>query len=109
MSTIKITLSILLLLCLFQMPYGYYQLVRFIAMIGFGVLSFQAHKKERQLEMVIYALLALLFQPFAKVALGRELWNVVDVIVALALLISMFTKSYNSDLKTQQKEQDRLD
>lgn len=26
--------------------------------------------------------LAILFQPFAKIALGRVLWNIVDVIVA---------------------------
>ncbi|WP_113651299.1 DUF6804 family protein [Pedobacter namyangjuensis] len=108
-NIIKITLSILLLLCLLQMPYGYYQLVRFVAMVGFGVLAFQAHKKEHQLEMVICALLALLFQPFAKVALGKELWNVVDVIVALALLISMFTKPYNERLERIKKEQNHSD
>lgn len=91
------------------MPYGYYQLVRFISMIGFGILAFEAHRKERQLEMVTYAMLALLFQPFVKVALGRELWNIVDVIVAIGLLISMIVKSTNKNLKHKEKEQNRLD
>jgi len=33
--------------------------------------------------------LALLFQPFAKIALGRTVWNVVDIIVAAGLIISL--------------------
>ena len=40
--------------------------------------------------MVIYAALALLFQPFFKIALGRDLWNVVDVVVGIGLLVSLF-------------------
>ena len=35
----------------------------------------------------MFAALALLFQPFFKVALGRVVWNIVDVIVAIGLLI----------------------
>jgi hypothetical protein len=31
-----------------------------------------------------------LFQPFFKIALGRELWNIVDVIVAIGLIITLF-------------------
>jgi len=34
--------------------------------------------------------LAILFQPLLKIALGREGWNVVDVIVGVGLLVSMF-------------------
>jgi hypothetical protein len=37
-------------------------------------------------------MLAVLFQPFIKISLGRELWNIVDVSVAVALLISLFLR-----------------
>ena len=87
---IKIVLSILFFICLLDMPYGYYQLVRFIALIGFGILAYQANQKQNQTLLVIYCALALLFQPFFKIALGRELWNIVDVIVGMGLLISIF-------------------
>ena len=72
------------------MPYGYYQLVRFVALVGFAILAFQANEQKNQTETVIYVALALLFQPFFKVALGRTIWNVVDVIVGIGLLISVF-------------------
>lgn len=89
---IKITLAVLFFLCLADMPYGYYQLVRFAGLIGFAILAYQANEKSRQIEMIIYGGLALLFQPFFKIALGRELWNIVDVIVGIGLTVSIFIK-----------------
>ncbi len=72
------------------MPYGFYQLVRFIALIGFGVLMYKAYAEKKSTEMIIYGALALLFQPFFKIALGREIWNIVDVIVGIGLIGSLF-------------------
>lgn len=86
---IKIVLSILLLLCLTDMPYGFFQLVRFLSLIGFGILAFDANQKQKQTEMIIYITLAILFQPLIKISLGRTLWNIVDVIIAIGLLISL--------------------
>ncbi|MDY3536829.1 hypothetical protein PG275_02280 [Riemerella anatipestifer] len=85
MNVLKIFLAIILLLCLFDMPYGYYQLVRFIALICFSMLAYQYRNNHTLL--VIFISLALLFQPFIKIALGRTLWNIIDVVVAIFLLI----------------------
>ena len=93
---IKIILAILFFLCLADMPYGFYQFVRFAGLIGFAILAYQANQQGRQTEMLIYAGLALLFQPFFKIALGREIWNIVDVIVGIGLIISIFMKPNKS-------------
>ena len=90
---IKIGLAILFFLCLLKMPYGFYQLVRFLALIGFAVLAYQAHQENNSNALVIYGALALLFQPFFKIALGRDLWNVVDVAVGIGLLVSLFYRN----------------
>ena len=74
------------------MPYGFYQLIRFIALVGFGILAYQTYKKKKMEEMILYGVLALLFQPFFKISLGRDLWNTVDVIVGGGLIVSMFIK-----------------
>ena len=92
---IKVGLGILMFGCLLDMPYGYYQFVRFTALIGFVVLAYQEKKKKKQTETIIYGVLALLFQPFFKVSLGRDIWNVVDVIVGIGLLLSLFKKKKN--------------
>ncbi|NLJ67685.1 MAG: hypothetical protein GX340_10340 [Clostridiales bacterium] len=91
-NIIKIILAVLFLLCLADMPYGFYQFVRFAGLIGFAILAYQANQQGRQTEMIIYGGLALLFQPFFKIALGREIWNIVDVIVGIGLIISIFMK-----------------
>ena len=95
-KAIKIILAILFFLCLADMPYGFYQFVRFAGLVGFAILAYQANEQGRQIEMIIYGGLALLFQPFFKIALGREMWNIVDVVVGIGLLISMFMKPKHS-------------
>jgi len=90
---IKIGLAGLLFICLLDMPYGFYQFVRFAGLVGFAILAFQANEQGKQSEMIIYGGLALLFQPFFKIALGRELWNLIDVIVGIGLLASVLRKS----------------
>lgn len=95
MKSIKIILSILLLLCLFDMPYGFYQLIRFVALVGFSVLANQY--RENKIMMLVFISLALLFQPFFKISLGRTLWNIVDVLVAIFLLISLKSSPKNAN------------
>jgi len=89
---IKILLSLLLFVCLINMPFGYYQLVRFLAMVVFGILAYLAFKQNRESEMIVYIVLAVLFQPLFKIALGRELWNVVDILVGIGLIVSIIIK-----------------
>ncbi|MCR6720050.1 MAG: hypothetical protein NVV59_07050 [Chitinophagaceae bacterium] len=88
-AAIRIILAILLLVCLADMPYGYFQFVRFASMLAFALLAFDAFKRGEETEVIIYIGLALLFQPFLKVAFGRTIWNVVDVIVAVGLVVSV--------------------
>lgn len=89
---IKIILALLLILCLLDMPYSFYQLVRFVALVGFGYLALIANKQNNTYAVFIYVALAILFQPLFKIALGRTIWNVVDVIVSISLVVSLVVK-----------------
>ena len=97
---IKTALAILMLLCLLDMPYGFYQFVRFVALIGFGILAYKAKEEKKNTEMIIYGGIALLFQPFFKIALGRDIWNIVDVLTAGFLILTI----YKSDLFESKKD-----
>jgi hypothetical protein len=90
-SIILTALAVLLLLCLAKMPYGFYQIVRFLAFAGFGYLAYLEYKGKNIDRMVLFAVLALLFQPFLPLSLGRVIWNIVDVVVA-AYLIYLLVK-----------------
>lgn len=85
-AIIKIVLAVLLLLCLADMPYGYYNFVRFVAAIVFAYLAYDYYKIKREKLAFIFVALALMFQPFTKLALGRVMWNIVDVVVAIGLI-----------------------
>mgnify|MGYP000963421070 CR=1 FL=1 len=89
-TIIKLILSALFLICLFKMPYGYFQIVRFAGLIGFLILSYFAFKEARMVETIIFISLALLFQPLIKVAMGRTIWNLIDIFVSIGLLSSIF-------------------
>ena len=101
---VKIILALLFFFCLFSLPYGFYQFVRFAALLGFVVLSYRAYQQGRQTEMVIYGALALLFQPFFKFALGRTMWNIVDVVVGLGLIASIWLFNDRATNKTHSKQ-----
>lgn len=86
MRTLKVVIAVALLLCLLPLPYCYYELVRLGGMVCFCVLAFNSYQQKLEGWMVAYTALAILFQPFSKIALGRGMWNVVDVAIAGLLL-----------------------
>ena len=91
-NIIKIMLAVLFFLCLADLPYGFFQLVRFCALVGFGILAYAANEKKQSAEVIVYVALAILFQPLFKIALGRTIWNSLDIVIGVALLLSIFIK-----------------
>ncbi len=87
----------LLFLCLADMPYGYYNFVRFVAAFAFAYFAFEYYKKEREGLAFAFGALALMFQPFIKLALGRVMWNVVDVVVGLGLVYLAYLEFKKKD------------
>ena len=95
-KAIKIILAILFFICLTDLPYGYFQIVRFAALVGFAILAYQANESHNKTPMIIYVSLAILFQPVFKISLGRGFWNIVDIVVGIGLLISILIKPSES-------------
>ncbi len=85
----KISLAILLILCLANMPYGYYQFVRIAGLVGFLFLAYDAIKNNNSVELIFYIVMAILFQPIYKITFDREIWNIIDLSVGFLLLISV--------------------
>ena len=76
-----------MLLCLAHMPYGYYNLVRFVSMVAFAAMAYGYYREKKEELAITFGALAVLFQPLFKIALGRTVWNVVDVAVAILLVL----------------------
>ena len=103
MKQIYLFLAALLLLCLAPMPYGYFQLVRFVATVAFGLMAYRYFTNEKTVAAWIFSALALLFQPIYKIALGRVMWNVVDVLVAV-LLVALFVMEKRGEEKGKDRK-----
>ena len=77
----------MLLLCLAPMPYGYFMQVRFVMMVACGWMAYQYYQRNKTVATWAFGILAMLFQPMYKIAFGRTVWNIVDVIVAIFLIV----------------------
>ena len=100
MKYIPLYLAALMLLCLAPMPYGYYTLVRILATVVFGIYAYKCYEAKKEGMTWVFLTLALLFQPFAKVGLGRTVWIIIDVIVAVGLIALFFWEwKYGKDAK----------
>lgn len=64
------------------MPYGYYQLVRYITAFSFIWFALKANESKENDKVILFIAVAILFQPLIKIPLGRTIWNVIDVILA---------------------------
>ena len=123
MKYVPLYLAVVLLLCLAPMPYGYYTLVRILATVVFGIFAYKCYVAKKEGMTWVFVTLALLFQPFAKIALGRVIWNVIDVIVAIGLIVLFFwdwkrgnkvEKSYvpispNDSIKVESNKDNRIE
>jgi hypothetical protein len=68
------------------LPYGYYMLLRFIASAVFVWAAFVAYERKHESLPWVYGVLAVLFNPFIKIYLPKELWAVVDIGSGILLL-----------------------
>lgn len=91
----KLILVLLFLLCLAPMPYGFYSMIRFVAMIAFAIYAYAYYEKKNNRLAVAFLSLAILFQPLLPIYIGRTLWNIVDVLVAIFLII-LYIKENNN-------------
>lgn len=71
-------------------PYGYYVLLRVVCCAVFGFLTFQALAQDKQGWAWTLGVTAVVYNPFIRVHLNREIWsavNIATIIVALASIV----------------------
>lgn len=69
MKFIQLFLVALLLLCPLDMLYGYYNTIRLVTMAVVAYMAYMYTEEKKQGVMVMFRVLALLFQPFVKIAI----------------------------------------
>jgi hypothetical protein len=75
-------------------PYGFYILLRWIACAVFAYSAFAAHRLERPLWTWLFAVEAMLFNPFVRIHFQRETWQTLDWLAIASVIVAaaMFRK-----------------
>lgn len=94
---LRIVLAIGLLVCLLNMPYLYYQILRWVVVFGCYWLASDYLRKPNFIGWLFVFLLMLLFNPILPVTFEKLVWNCIDITVAV-IMLSGAVKSY-IDLK----------
>jgi len=100
-KNIAIIISIILLfLAMIEgLPYGFFTLLRLVVFGTTAYLTWLAYRIEKQTWSWIFGFIALVFNPFIPLHLGRDLWVVVDLLVAVFLIISIFAFKLPKEFK----------
>ena len=87
---IVISVMLLFLAMIEDLPYGFFTLLRLVVFGTTVYLSWLAYKSEKHTWTWIFGFIALVFNPFIPLYLGRDLWMAIDLLVAIFLFISIF-------------------
>ena len=65
---------------------------KILAMLGFLILALNSFCEKKQNKMIVFVCPCILLKPLLKISLERQLWNLVDAVLAIGLIISLFSK-----------------
>ena len=82
--------AILLLLCLGDLPIGYYRLVRIVITIGAVCIIVNEPVKDLNFWRVTFGLIAIIFNPIIPIYLhDKAIWMSIDIIAAILFIIKL--------------------
>lgn len=76
----------LLLVAIFDLPYGYYTFLRLIitaSSVFIIWLTWKYQRKHKEIWAIIYVTLILLYNPIAPVRLSKEIWIIINIITVV--------------------------
>ncbi len=88
----KIVTILFLLIALADLPYGYFQFLKWVVLASAGYAAYLYYQSKKKVWVFIFGIIALLFNPIFRFYFSRETWCILDVIVAIIFFTSLFIK-----------------
>ncbi len=88
----KILAILFLLGALADNPYGYYQFLRWAILIVGGYSAYLAYKTGSKVWLWAFGAVAILFNPIFLITFSKDTWQIIDVVVAVIFIVSLFQK-----------------
>jgi hypothetical protein len=95
---IFLSLVFLIIAVLFEPPYGFYTMLRFVVTIYCGYVAYTFYKMSegKNYLYVLFGLLAILFNPIVPIHLDRETWQIIDGGMVIMSFIPFLFKAYRN-------------
>lgn len=71
-------------------PYGFFMMLRFAVFASSAYVAWMAYEAQKEKWVWIFGFLAVLFNPFIIIHLNRDMWSVIDLIVGMFMIVSVF-------------------
>jgi FtsH-binding integral membrane protein len=78
-------------------PYAYYILLRWVCCGVFAYIAFQSFEQKKQGWGWALGITALIYNPFFRVHLNRELWSVINVVTIGMAVVSIFAFKFKKE------------
>lgn len=98
-KAIKIFVAVMLLTTAFSMPEDYYRLVSFVVFVAFSILAYNSHVNKKLVEMLTYLGLIIILQPFYVFDISRENYIIINMVIGIGLIVSLFIKPKQTENK----------
>ncbi|MBW6490447.1 MAG: hypothetical protein K0B15_04540 [Lentimicrobium sp.] len=93
-KALYLSCAIILIAGMLNLPIGYYTFMRIAVTIGAGVFIFRELKEEFTLWVILFGIIAIVFNPVFPVYLhSRSAWRVIDLLAAIPFLLKAFNSS----------------
>jgi len=86
---LKLILTGILILCFLKMPLIFYRFSGYILFSGFGWLAYDSFQRKDLIDVKIFVILPLLYNPFITLPLPHFLWVIINVIVIIGLILNI--------------------
>ncbi|MFA6099171.1 MAG: DUF6804 family protein [Patescibacteria group bacterium] len=83
------------------LPYGLFTLLRFVVFTSSMYVAWMAYETKKEKWIWIFGFLAVLFNPFIVIHFNREVWSVIDLIVGVFMVISIFIFKWEGKQNTK--------
>ena len=86
MKSFLYIVAVMLFLAILRMPYGFYQILRLLAVIGFLVIAYKEFEKSGWNTWCTLGIIGVLvFNPLFPIRLSKELWQVIDPLMGIII------------------------
>ena len=89
-TILRVITAALLLVALTKQPYDFYTILRIVTCFTSAFLIYVAVTTKNYVWIVVFLFVIILFNPIIKVPIKRETWAVIDVVIAVLVLGSIF-------------------